>query len=65
MVNVIKDPNTGRKIAEIRDETNLTVMRDAHGGRLGTFDGKVTRDAKGRKVGDGNLLTSMLDWFLS
>ena len=31
MVNVIKDPNTGRKIAEIRDETNLTVMRYTHG----------------------------------
>ena len=50
----------GRLIGKIESNGSKETIRDAQGRHLGTFDGKQTRDAQGRLVGNGNLLTTLL-----
>ncbi|WP_119157759.1 hypothetical protein [Caldimonas tepidiphila] len=60
---VLRD-RQGRRIAEIETRGDgKQVIRDPLGRRLGEYDPKsnVTRDAQGRRVGEGNLLVSLLD----
>lgn len=59
MGQVLKD-RTGRKLGEIRSEGTREVICDRMGRKLGYYDGKYTYDRMGRKVGQGNLLTSLL-----
>ncbi len=58
---VLKD-SKGNKIGEIRDWNGKLAIYDSKGNRLGDYDPKtnVTKDLKGNKVGQGNLLTSLL-----
>lgn len=55
----LKD-RSGRKIGEIRDEGAKQAIYDHSGRRLGYFDGRYTYDTSGRKIGEGNLLTTLL-----
>lgn len=53
----------GRKIGTIEtDSKGVQTLRDAIGRKQGTYDPKTntTRDAIGRIVGKGNLLTTLL-----
>ena len=53
----------GKVIARSKDEGSRTLLFDAKGHKLGTYDSKLdeTRDAKGHKVGSqGNSLFSFL-----
>lgn len=50
----------GIKIGKIETFGDKKTIRDRFGKKLGEFDGKVTRDAQGRLVGSGDLLTSLL-----
>ena len=59
MNQVLRD-SMGRKIAEIKSEGNRDVIRDPMGKQLGYFDGRYTYDPMGKKVGEGNLLTSLI-----
>lgn len=59
MNQVLRD-RTGKKIGEIQESSGRKILRDAHGHKLGEFDGRVTRDEHGRLVGTGDLLTSLL-----
>lgn len=59
MNQVLRD-RTGKKIGEIQESSGRKNLRDAHGHKLGEFDGRVTRDEHGRLVGTGDLLTSLL-----
>ncbi len=59
MKQVLKD-RAGRKLGEIRDEGNRQVIYDKSGRKLGYFDGKNTFDRAGRKIGQGNLLTTLI-----
>lgn len=59
MNQVLRD-RTGKKIGEIQESSGRKILRDAHGHKLGEFDGRVTRDEHGRLVGSGDLLTSLL-----
>lgn len=60
MSTKLKD-NHGRVIGEIEIRGSRKIIKDAHGKVLGEFDGKVTRDSHGRRVGDGDLLTMLLN----
>ena len=51
---------SGRLLGKIEALGNRQTLRDSGGKLLGTFDGIQTRDAQGRLVGNGNLLTSLL-----
>ena len=51
---------TGRKIGEIKDEGSRQVIYDRTGRRLGYYDGRYTFDSSGRRIGEGNLLTTLL-----
>jgi hypothetical protein len=55
----LRDRN-GSRIGTIKDEGNRQIIYDRNGSRLGYYDGKSTYDRTGRRVGDGNLLTSLL-----
>lgn len=53
----------GQRIGEIAsDYDGIQVLRDRDGHRLGQYEPhqNVTRDSEGRRVGEGNLLASML-----
>ncbi len=50
----------GHKIGEIRDEGSKQVIYDQYGHQKGYFDGKYTYDAYGHRIGEGNLLTTLL-----
>lgn len=58
---VLKDA-CGRKVGEIKDQGDRQKAYDAQGRLLGTYDFKsnLTHDAHGRRVGQGNLLASMV-----
>ena len=60
MAQVIRN-RKGQKVGEVRQIGTRQVVRDSKGKKLGDYDGRNTRDSKGRKVGQGNLLTSLLD----
>lgn len=60
MDQYLKD-RTGRVIGRIRQEGSRTVIYDQTGRRLGYFDGRYTFDSSGRRVGEGNLLTMLLN----
>ena len=56
----------GRTIGTIASTANgVLVLRNAKGQSLGTYDPErnVTIDSKGRAVGTGNLLTTLLSSF--
>ena len=59
MNQVLRD-KTGRRIGEIRSEGSKDAIFDATNRRLGYFDGRYTYDNTGRKIGEGNLLTTLL-----
>ena len=59
MTQVLKD-RYGRKLGEIRDEGNRQTIYDKYGIRLGYYDGRYTYDKYGRKIGEGNLLATLL-----
>lgn len=59
---VLKDAQ-GRTIAKISTASNgIQTIKDAQGRTKGTYDPKSnkTKDAQGRSVGTGNLLTTLL-----
>ncbi len=53
----------GMRIGEIEEKSGKLIIRDAKGMRKGEYDPKSnkTRDARGMTVGEGNLLTMLLD----
>ena len=59
MNQVLRD-RTCKKIGEIQKSSGRKILRDAHGHKLGEFDGRITRDEHGHLVGTGDLLTSLL-----
>ena len=59
MVQVLKD-RYGVKLGEIRPEGNRETLYDKYGVRLGYYDGRCTYDKYGRKLGEGNLLATLL-----
>lgn len=59
-IQVLKD-RVGRKIGEIRTNGSRQEIYDKAGRKLGYFDGKYTYDRGGRKVGEGNLLATLLN----
>lgn len=61
-VQILSDRN-GRKIGEIRtDSSGRQIASDASGRKVGEYDPRsnVTQDANGRKMGQGNLLASLI-----
>ncbi len=61
-IQVLRNQN-GSRIGEIRpDNQGNFVIFNADGHRLGTYETKnnVTRDANGHRIGEGNLLTTLL-----
>lgn len=58
---MLKDKR-GNKIGEIREQSGKQVIYDPRGNRKGEYDPKtnVTKDARGNRVGQGNLLTTLL-----
>jgi len=59
---ILKDKQ-GRTIGRISTASNgVQTIKDAHGRRKGAYDPKSnkTKDAQGRSVGTGNLLTTLL-----
>lgn len=60
MKQILKD-NHGRTIGTVETVGSKQVIRDDHGKMLGTFDGKYTKDSHGRTIGQGNLLTTLLE----
>lgn len=61
MTEILKDKR-GNRVGEVRSESGRLVLVDSHGTRLGEYDPKtnMTKDAHGNRVGQGNLLTSLL-----
>ncbi len=59
MTQILKD-RYGIKIGEIRDEGSRQAIYDKYGIRLGYYDGRYTYDKYGRRVGEGNLLATLL-----
>ena len=60
MTEILKD-RYGRKIGEIIQDGSRLYIKDVYGRRLGSYDGSYTRDASGRIIGQGNLLTMLLN----
>lgn len=60
VVQTLRDSH-GKTIGTIESSGSRQKLRDAHGKLLGEYDGRVTRDSHGRLVGDGNLLTMLLN----
>ncbi len=50
-----------RPLGTVDHRNGKDILRDIHGRPVGTFDGDKTRDIKGRIVGRGNLLGTLLD----
>ncbi len=44
----------------MQESSGRKKLRDAHGHKLGEFDGRITRDEHGHLVGTGDLLASLL-----
>ena len=59
MNQVLRD-KSNRRIGEIRSEGSKEVIYDTSNRRLGYFDGRYTYDNSNRKIGEGNLLTTLL-----
>jgi hypothetical protein len=57
----LKDKH-GLRIGEIRESAGRLVIFDKHGRKCGEYDPKsnLTKDSHGVKVGQGNLLTTLL-----
>ena len=62
MTRVLKD-NHGIKIGEIRVSGSKQIIFDSSGRKMGEYDEDtdMTKDRNGRKVGSGNLLSSLLN----
>lgn len=62
MANQVLRDSRGGKIGEIQETGGKLVIRDARGAKKGEYDPKTntTRNARGAKVGTGNLLTTLL-----
>lgn len=62
MRQVLKDRH-GRTIGTIETSGSKQIIKDSYGRTLGTFDGKYTKDShgSGRTIGQGNLLTTLLE----
>jgi len=63
MANRILKDNRGLTIGRISTASNgIQTIKDARGLTKGTYDPKtdVTKDARGLKVGTGNLLATLL-----
>jgi hypothetical protein len=62
MSNQVLRDSRGVKIGEIMEFGGKLIIRDARGVKKGDYDPKtnITRDARGAKVGTGNLLTTLL-----
>jgi len=59
---VLRNAN-GIKIGEIEHRSDgIQILRDANGMKKGEYEPKwnLTRDRDGRRVGEGNLLASLL-----
>ncbi|MCC7466366.1 MAG: hypothetical protein IT261_08865 [Saprospiraceae bacterium] len=58
---VLKDAK-GNRIGEIKEFAGKLEIRDAKGNRKGYYDPKSnsTYNAKGSRIGSGNLLTTLL-----
>lgn len=61
MDQILRDAH-GKKLGTIKQENGKEVIRNANGKKLGSYDANnnTTRDANGRKIGTGNILTSLL-----
>lgn len=60
---VLRDRN-GSRIGEIEETSDgKLILRDKNGSRKGEYNPRnnVTYDRRGRRVGEGNLLTMLLD----
>lgn len=53
---------SGRTIATITTSGSVSTIRDMAARTKGTYDSKtnITRDAAGRTIGTGNLLTTLI-----
>ena len=62
MAGQILRDKVGSKIGEIREQGGKQVIYDKLGSKKGEYDPKtnVTKDKLGKKVGTGNLLTTLL-----
>ena len=62
MANQVLKDSKGKRIGEIKEFNGKLEIRDAKGTRKGYYDPKsnTTHDAKGTRVGTGNLLTTLL-----
>ncbi|MCL2462289.1 MAG: hypothetical protein FWF44_06445 [Defluviitaleaceae bacterium] len=62
MANQVLKDKTGRKIGEISEFGGKFIIKDATGRKKGEYDPKTntTKDSTGRKVGTGNMLTTLL-----
>jgi hypothetical protein len=62
MANQVLRDSRGVKIGEIQKIGEKLIIRDATGMKRGEYDPKTntTRDARGVKIGTGNLLTTCL-----
>ena len=59
MNQILKDKH-GSVIGQIKPDGKKDVIYDKHGSKLGSFDGRYTYDRLGRKIGEGNLLVTLL-----
>ena len=59
MDQILKD-RTGRTIGKIRANGSRQELYDSMGKKLGYFDGRYTYDNSGRRIGEGNLLATLL-----
>lgn len=53
----------GRRIGYIEDRGTRKEIFDQYGRKLGYYDGRYTFDRYGRKVSEGDLLSSLLPRF--
>ena len=51
----------GRLIGTLEDNGGKKKLYDGHGRYLGEYNGRVTLDAHGRMIGQGDLLTMLLN----
>jgi hypothetical protein len=62
MANEVLRDHLGTRIGEIEHQSDKLVLRDRTGRRLGEYSPRdnVTRDMTGYRVGEGNLLLTLL-----
>lgn len=60
MIEILKDSH-GHTIGTIETTGSKQRLKDEQGKALGEYDGRVTRDSHGHIVGNGNLLTMLLN----